>query len=127
MYSFAGSFNVSMIAEPLWQQAMEKAALCNIEISTSRRPEDELAQKVAADVLRLQKSGAVRAASLHLPFGPEINFSSDNEEMRRKAEHRVKRRSCKQFQARRGRVPSSTQPNRNEDMRGVSLRPIQER
>ena len=83
MYSFAGSFNVNMIADPLWQQAMEKSALCNIEISTSKRPEDELAHKVAADVLRLQKSGAVRAASLHLPFGAEINFSSDNEEMRR--------------------------------------------
>ena len=83
MYSFAGSFNVNMIADPLWQQAMEKSALCNIEISTSQRPEDELAKQVAADVLRLQKAGSVRAASLHLPFGAEINFSSDNEEMRR--------------------------------------------
>ncbi len=82
MYQFAGSFKVDMIVNPAWQCAMENSALNLIEISTGARPTDELAQQVAGDILRMQKRGAVRAGSLHLPFGRTINLAADNEDMR---------------------------------------------
>ena len=85
MYSYAGSFPITLMATDEWQAAFARAALKKVEISTSDMPAGEVLDKAIPDFLRLQQAGALEAASLHLPFAPfeKINCASPDEELRK--------------------------------------------
>ena len=85
MYSYAGSFPITLMATDEWQAAFARAALKKVEISTSDMPAGEVLEKTIPDFLRLQQEGALEAASLHLPFAPfeKINCASPDEELRK--------------------------------------------
>lgn len=85
MLKYAGSFPIDMIADPKWQAAFARSALKRIEITTAATPEKELCSHVVKDLLPMQQSGTLQAASLHLPYGPfdEINPSAVDETLRK--------------------------------------------
>ena len=85
MYSYAGSFPVTLMVLDDWQAAFSEAAIKKVEISTSGYPEPEIMDKLVPDLLRLQDAGSLDAASLHLPFAPfdKVNCASPDETLRK--------------------------------------------
>jgi sugar phosphate isomerase/epimerase len=93
MYSYAGSFPFSIMAQESWQQAFANAALKKVEISSGDFPNEEAVAASIPGFLKLQESGAMEAASLHLPFAPfgEIDCSSLDEKIRKNTVLRLSR------------------------------------
>ena len=85
MYSYAGSFPVTLMVQEHWQKAFAEATIKKVEISTSDMPDQETLDQLIPALLRMQESGSLEAASLHLPFSPfdKLNCASPDEALRK--------------------------------------------
>ena len=84
MYSYAASIPGKAFLRPEWRQAVEKAEMKRIELTVSSEKDPDFPE-IFRTVRSMAENGAIKVASIHLPFGGDVwpDCSSEDETARK--------------------------------------------